>query len=68
MGRCDGAAMFIYSARLSKIRNTEKFHDHIYAGHMGHDDTRRNIKKSFYYHNLYSDVAAYVATCCLSQK
>ena len=46
----------------------EKFHDHSYAGHMGRDDTQHNIKKSFYWYNLYSDVAAYVATCAACSK
>ena len=46
----------------------EKFHDHSYAGYMGRDNTRRNIKKSFYWHNLYNDVATYVATCAACSK
>ena len=46
----------------------EKFHDHSYAWHMGRDNTRRNIKKSFYWHNLYNDVATYVATCAACSK
>ena len=44
----------------------EKFHS--YAGHMGRDNTRRNIKKSFYWHNLYNDVVTYVATCAACSK
>ena len=46
----------------------EKFHDHSYAGHMGRDNTWRNIKKSFYWHNLYNDVATYVATGAACSK
>ena len=46
----------------------EKLHDYSYAGHMGRDNTRRNIKKSFYWHNLYNDVATYVATCASCSK
>ena len=46
----------------------KKFHDHSYAGHMGRDNTRRNIEKSFYWYNLYSDVAVYVATCAACSK
>ena len=36
--------------------------------HMGRDNTWRNIKKSFYWHNLYNDVATYVATCDACSK
>ena len=35
---------------------------------MGRDNTRRNIKKSFYWHNLYNDVAIHVATCATCSK
>ena len=35
---------------------------------MGRDNTRRNIKKLFYWHNLYNDVASYVATCAACSK
>ena len=35
---------------------------------MGSDNTWRNIIKSFYWYNLYSDVAAYVSTCAACSK
>ena len=46
----------------------EKFHDHSYAGHMGRDYTRYNIKQSFYWHGLSSDVAAYVQSCAACSR
>ena len=35
---------------------------------MGRDNNQHDIKKSFYWYNLYSDVAAYVATCAACSK
>ena len=35
---------------------------------MGRDNTRRNIKKSFYWHNLYNDVVTYVTICAACSK
>ena len=59
--------LFLVPSSL-KSEIIENFHDHSYAGHMGRDNTRRNIQKSFYWHGLYSDVAAYVATCSACSK
>lgn len=51
-----------------KTEILEYFHDHSYAGHMGRDNTIRNIKKSFYWYQVYSDVAVYVKTCAACSK
>ena len=54
--------LFLVPSSL-KSEIIENFNDHSYAGHMGRDNTWRNTQKSSYWHGLYNDVAAYVATC-----
>ena len=46
----------------------EYFHDHSYAGHMGRDNTCRNIKTGFYWYQLYADVAAHVKSCAACSR
>ena len=46
----------------------EYFHDHSYAGHMGRDNTCRNIKIGFYWYQLYADVAAHVKSCAACSR
>ena len=46
----------------------EYFHDHSYAGHMGCDNTCRNIKTGFYWYQLYADVAAHVKSCAACSR
>ena len=59
--------LFLVPSSL-KSEIIENFHGHSYARHMGQDNTRRNIQKSFYWHGLYSNVVMYVATCSACSK
>ena len=68
MGRCFGTKTFFFRTVWSEIVNNWKFPWSQLRRTYGLRNTRRNIQKSFYWHGLYNDVAAYVATCSACNK